>query len=80
MPRTESFDAHSDAYDSWFDRHADLNESELAAIREMLPEGGEAAAASRGTARDDSRGNRPGRLHRDRGDQARRAPGPASLA
>lgn len=41
MPRTEPFDAHSDAYDSWFERHADLYEAELAAIRELMPPGGE---------------------------------------
>lgn len=37
MPRTEPFEKHSDAYDEWFERNADLYEAELAAIRQLLP-------------------------------------------
>ena len=37
MPRTETFDAFSDAYDSWFERHGDLYAAELAVIRELPP-------------------------------------------
>lgn len=38
MTKTAAFDTHSDEYDHWFDIHADLYGSELAAIRELLPD------------------------------------------
>jgi len=38
MAKTAAFDTHSDEYDHWFDVHADLYVSELAAIRELLPD------------------------------------------
>ena len=37
MAKIESFERHSDAYDDWFDRHCDLYEAELTAVRRMLP-------------------------------------------
>jgi SAM-dependent methyltransferase len=38
MAKTAAFDNHSDEYDHWFDIHNNLYVSELAAIRELLPE------------------------------------------
>jgi SAM-dependent methyltransferase len=37
MPKTEPFDAHSDAYDAWFDRNRDAYEAEIKAVRRLLP-------------------------------------------
>lgn len=37
MPRTEPFEAFSDRYDAWFDRHEEAYHAELAAIRQLLP-------------------------------------------
>ena len=37
MPRTEAFERYSEAYDEWFQKHADLYESEIAAIRPFIP-------------------------------------------
>lgn len=41
MAKTESFDAHTDAYDAWFDRHPLFYELELKAIRGLVPASGE---------------------------------------
>lgn len=41
MPKTGPFDTYSDAYDEWFQKNADLYESELAAIRPLIPRQGE---------------------------------------
>jgi SAM-dependent methyltransferase len=40
MPRTAPFDAFSDAYDEWFERHAEEYRAELAAIHRLLPPAG----------------------------------------
>ncbi|MCF7936138.1 MAG: class I SAM-dependent methyltransferase [Synergistales bacterium] len=38
MPRIDPFERHSDAYDRWFEEHADLYRAELEAVRRLLPE------------------------------------------
>jgi SAM-dependent methyltransferase len=40
MPKTEPFDRYSEAYDEWFERHADFYRAELEAIRRLLPPAG----------------------------------------
>jgi len=37
MPKTESFEKYSDAYDEWFEKNFDLYEAELEAIRQLIP-------------------------------------------
>ena len=37
MPKTESFEKYSDAYDEWFKKNFDLYEAELEAIRQLIP-------------------------------------------
>jgi len=37
MPRTASFEAHHHRYDDWFVRHAAAYQSELLAVRALLP-------------------------------------------
>ena len=37
MPKSDLFNRHSDAYDEWFERNADLYEAELEAVRRLLP-------------------------------------------
>ena len=37
MPKIESFEKHSDAYDAWFEKNRDQYEAELEAIRQLLP-------------------------------------------
>ncbi len=37
MPRTAAFEAHTEAYDAWFERHRTLYEAELEAVRRLLP-------------------------------------------
>jgi ubiquinone/menaquinone biosynthesis C-methylase UbiE len=37
MPKTKPFDEHSQAYDRWFERNAELYAAELEAIRGLLP-------------------------------------------
>ena len=37
MPKTESFEKYSDAYDEWFKKNFDLYEAELEAIRQVIP-------------------------------------------
>ena len=39
MPVTEPFDRHRDAYEAWFHRFGPAYESELAAVRTLLPQG-----------------------------------------
>ena len=39
MAKTEPFDAYSDAYDDWFERHGSEYALELEAVRELLPSG-----------------------------------------
>lgn len=40
MPKIESFEQHSDAYDAWFLENADKYEAELGLIRRLLPPSG----------------------------------------
>jgi ubiquinone/menaquinone biosynthesis C-methylase UbiE len=37
MPKTESFDEYSDAYDEWFQKNSDLYKAELETIRPLVP-------------------------------------------
>ncbi len=37
MPKTESFEKHSDAYEEWFEKNRDLYEAELEAVRQLIP-------------------------------------------
>jgi SAM-dependent methyltransferase len=37
MPKTAAFDAHSNAYDDWFETHDRLYQAELDAIRQLIP-------------------------------------------
>ncbi|RKX32064.1 MAG: SAM-dependent methyltransferase [Verrucomicrobia bacterium] len=39
MPRTEPFESHADLYLKWFEDHPHAYASELAAVRELWPEG-----------------------------------------
>ena len=38
MPRTEPFDEHTSEYDAWFDQNALAYQSELLAVKSLLPE------------------------------------------
>lgn len=40
MPKIEPFEKFSDEYDAWFNRHVELYEAELAAIRQFVPASG----------------------------------------
>lgn len=51
MPKTEPFDTQPDRYDAWFDQHGPAYQSELAAIRALLPEEGEGLEIGVGTGR-----------------------------
>ncbi len=37
MPKTEPFEKHSDRYDEWFEKNRDVYNSELEAIRKLIP-------------------------------------------
>ncbi len=37
MPKTESFEKYSDAYDKWFKKNSDIYAAELEAIRRLMP-------------------------------------------
>ncbi len=37
MPKIESFEKHTDAYDEWFEQNRDLYQAELEAIRQLMP-------------------------------------------
>jgi len=39
LPKVEPFDRYADRYDGWFDRHRAIYESELRAVRRLLPAG-----------------------------------------
>ena len=41
MAETDPFETHFDQYDAWFDRNANAYESELLAVRDVLPPPGE---------------------------------------
>lgn len=51
MPRTASFEAHHSRYDEWFVRHAAAYQSELLAVRALLPWRGLGLAIGVGTGR-----------------------------
>jgi len=51
MPRTAPFEAHHRRYDAWFVRHATAYQSELLAVRALLPWGGLGLAIGVGTGR-----------------------------
>ena len=37
MPKIESFEKYSDAYDEWFEKNQEVYESELEVIRQLIP-------------------------------------------
>ena len=51
MPRTAPFEAHHRRYDDWFVRHAAAYQSELLAVRALLPWRGLGLAIGVGTGR-----------------------------
>jgi len=51
MPRTGAFEEHSVEYEDWFERNRWAYLSELAAVRELLPEGGTCVEIGVGTGR-----------------------------
>ena len=51
MARTDSFDRYSSRYDSWFERHPFIFQSEREAIRSLLPRGGQGIEIGVGTGR-----------------------------
>jgi len=51
MPRVEPFEKHASRYEEWFERNRFAYESELQAIRVMLPERGVGAEIGVGTGR-----------------------------
>jgi SAM-dependent methyltransferase len=51
VPRLTPFEDHTDRYEGWFDRHRPAYESELRALRELLPVHGPGLEVGVGTAR-----------------------------
>ncbi|WP_142860543.1 class I SAM-dependent methyltransferase [Salinigranum halophilum] len=51
MPKTEPFERHTDRYEAWFDAHEDAYQSELAALRRLLPAPGYGLEIGVGSAR-----------------------------
>lgn len=51
MAKTTPFDAHPDRYDEWFERHDAAYQSELRALRSVLPEDGTGLEIGVGTGR-----------------------------
>jgi SAM-dependent methyltransferase len=51
VAKTRAFDENTERYDTWFDRHAALYQSELAAVRALLPASGEGVEIGVGTGR-----------------------------
>ncbi|HDQ44125.1 MAG TPA: class I SAM-dependent methyltransferase [bacterium] len=51
MPRTRPFETHPDRYESWFDRHWLAYQSELMAVRMLVPSPGEGIEIGAGTGR-----------------------------
>ncbi|MFO8073504.1 MAG: methyltransferase domain-containing protein [Polyangia bacterium] len=51
MPRTAAFEAYTDRYEQWFERHEPVYRAELRAIRELLPSGGRMLEIGVGTGR-----------------------------
>ena len=46
MPKTKPFDENTVEYDEWFTKNQSAYESELQAVRGMLPDGGRAGPAA----------------------------------
>lgn len=51
MPKTAPFEEHTDRYDVWFEEHDAAYQSELAALRRLLPSAGTGIEIGVGTAR-----------------------------
>jgi SAM-dependent methyltransferase len=51
MPKIEPFERYADRYDAWFDRNRFAYESELRAIRALVPASGEGIEIGAGSAR-----------------------------
>jgi len=51
VPRVESFEKNVDKYEAWFERNRAAYESELEALRALLPKGGEGLEVGVGTGR-----------------------------
>jgi SAM-dependent methyltransferase len=51
MPKVEPFESNAARYDGWFDRNKIVYESEIRAVRSLLPEGGTAIEIGAGTGR-----------------------------
>jgi SAM-dependent methyltransferase len=51
MPKVICFEKHKDQYEDWFERNRFAYESELEAVRQLLPEGGEGLEVGVGTGR-----------------------------
>jgi SAM-dependent methyltransferase len=51
MPRIQPFEIHTDQYESWFERHPAVYQSELSAVRQFLPVRGEGIEIGAGTGR-----------------------------
>ena len=51
MPKIEPFERYADKYEEWFERNKFVYESELRAIRKLLPENGEGFEIGAGSAR-----------------------------
>ncbi|WP_336037233.1 class I SAM-dependent methyltransferase [Halobacterium yunchengense] len=51
MPKVAPFEEHTDRYDEWFEEHDAVYQSELAALRRLLPEPGYAVEIGVGSAR-----------------------------
>mgnify|MGYP001175485542 CR=1 FL=1 len=51
MAKMNAFDRHPAEYDAWFDRHVDIYQAELAAVRELVPAQGRGVEIGVGTGR-----------------------------
>jgi len=51
MAKTKAFDENTERYDTWFERHASLYRSEVAAVRDLLPARGKGLEVGVGTGR-----------------------------
>ena len=51
MPKAEPFDAHTDRYEGWFEEHDDAYQSELAALKRLVPRTGRGIEIGVGSAR-----------------------------
>jgi len=51
MPNIDPFEKHSTEYDSWFERNKSAYESELSAVKELLPETGKGVEVGAGSGR-----------------------------